>query len=76
MSRMAMMDGRAMPNAPTMPPPYATQLVADVTGDVDGEDARRGLRHHHDIHELLTAQPVVLVYILALHDGYHGLAAA
>ena len=76
MMRMAMIEGRAMPMAPTMPPPQTPlQLIADMTRHVDGEDARSGLSHYHDIHELLFVHPLVLVYKFLFHDRYHGVAS-
>ncbi|CUQ63757.1 Uncharacterised protein [Segatella copri] len=46
-----------------------------MTRHVDGEDARSGLSHYHDIHELLFVHPLVLVYKFLFHDRYHGVAS-
>ena len=55
--------------------PDSLQLIADMTRHVDGEDARSGLSHYHDIHELLFVHPLVLVYKFLFHDRYHGVAS-
>ena len=72
---MAMIEGKAIPIAPTMPPPNATQLVAYMACHVDGENTRCGLRHNHNVHKFLLVHPFMVVYKLLFHTRNHGIAA-
>ena len=55
---------------------YASHGVTYVRCHIDSKDARGGLTHGQDIHELFLWNPVMLVYDFILHDRDHGHATA
>lgn len=56
--------------------PGASYLVANEDGNVHGEDARAGLCHSHQVQQVLTADPLLLVHHLGLNQRNHGISAA
>lgn len=75
MSRIATIEGQGYAQRSDDASPHSAKLVAYVARHVDGEYTGGGLRHHHDIHKLLTVKPMVLVDILPFHYWNHGIAA-